>query len=738
MEDENYSHKLPQLTAGSQVAWKQRLSGFDTIAQIEQLCIAAGVSGIFCTNQKFLEKLLSMQPDFLPPNNKRGITLDDYQGSLLHTVREGIPVVIGNPLSNLVTVKWAQSATTRFVRKLTDPGSWFPQTKFTWELAEPSKIDAIFARWEQEAALIAVDIETPIDNPNRTINCVGYAAWFPKTGTSECLVIPFTDMFWYEWVRRFNNLPQPKVLQNGLYDNIYFMRFGLPLHNWLYDTQHLFHSWLSEYPKRLDFITASALRNVRYWKDDGKTGNLTDYYRYNAKDCWATLNSFLAILHECPPWALTNYCIEFPLVFPCLTCELDGLKIDTERLATVAAVQEQKIILDTAAFQSMIGIPNFNVASPPQTAALFKILGVGHLPDTAKASMLKARAAHPLNERILGDLVSLREARKLQSTYFKEEKFWNGRLFYRLNPAGTDTGRLASSESSFWCGLQIQNIPRGDSVKQCIIADDGWELCEIDKEQSEARCVAYLAGEQTLIDLVESPHDYHSWNAAAFFGVPYERIYDESRKKTLDKVIRDLSKRTNHGANYNMGPDVMLDTMGPKLVSKAKVTLKLPASFSLRKVCQFLLDRYSATYPGVKGKYYDSLIAGWRKTSMYISPRGWVRVFFGDPTKAKHHLNALVAHPSQNLSVDIINEEFYNIWHAQIYGELRGIIRVKAQIHDSILFQIRPSHRSWAAKIEETYMRTKVTITGADGKTRIMTIPNAVSDLAVRWSDTKE
>jgi hypothetical protein len=44
----------------------------------------------------------------------------------------------------------------------------------------------------------------------------------------------------------------------------------------------------------------------------------------------------------------------------------------------------------------------------------------------------------------------------------------------------------------------------------------------------------------------------------------------------IAKDLRDLSKRTNHGANYNMGGSVMLDTMGPKRVAQAKLVLKLP------------------------------------------------------------------------------------------------------------------------------------------------------------------
>jgi DNA polymerase I-like protein with 3'-5' exonuclease and polymerase domains len=747
-EDADYQYRLAGLTAGSQVAWKTKLSTPATIRDLEDTIakLPGGITGIVCSNQQFLEKLLWAQADFLPPNNRRGVTLDDYQGSMLFTPRDKIPVVFINPLQNLVTTTTAMPAAKRFISKLTDPGSFFDATPFTWELATPTNLPEYLARWEKHAAIISIDIETPIDNPLKTINCVGYAAYFPATHTTECLVIPFDSSFNLEFVLKFNNLPQPKVMQNGLYDSVYFMRFNAPIFNWLYDTQHLFHSMYSEYPKRLDFITAYAIRNVRYWKDDGKSGNLTDYYRYNAKDCWATLNSFLALLLIAEPYAIKNYLKEFPLVFPCLHCELEGFKVDVERMAVVKALKEQEVLVKEKALLTSLAAPNFNLNSPQQVKELFKVLGVGHLPSTDADNMLKAQAAHPLNNRILSALVEVKKAKKLINTYFVEGKFWNGRLYYKLNPAGTDTGRLASSESSFWCGLQIQNIPRGDSVKQCIVSDSGWLLCEIDKAQSEARCVAYLSGDTALLQLVESSHDYHSWNAAAFFGVPYERIYDEATGKQLDKVLRDLAKRVNHGANYNMGANVMLDTMGPKKVAEAKVTLKL--SGSLRQVCEHLLSIYERTYPRVKGLWYDSIIKEVSLTARLVSPRGWTRIFFGKPSRQnKPALNAAVAHPGQNLSVDIINEEFYNVWHAQVYNFyykdgkktavlLRDVVRVKAQIHDSVIFQYRAANPG-TPKVVEQIMRTTTQIKGADGVTRQMFIPSEISAGKERWSELK-
>lgn len=749
-DDASYQHFLAKCTAGRQVAWKSKLSTPLTVRDLEDTIkrTPGGVDGVVCSNQEFLVKLLNAQADFTPPNNRRGITLDDYQGSMLFTPRDKIPVVILNPLANMQTVGYAFHAAQRFIAKLVRPQEFYEQTKFTWVTGTEKNLPEIFERWEQQCTLIAIDIETAVDDPLRRINCVGYCAYFPATHTTECVVIPFTSMFFWTWVRKFNNLPQPKIFQNGLYDNLYFLRWNCPVYNWLYDTQHLFHSMFSEYPKRLDFISAYALRVIRYWKDDGKSGSLDDYYRYNARDCWATLNSFLSLLLLAEPYAIKNYLIEFPLVFPCLHCEVEGWKVDLDRMREVKSKKEIEVLRRESEFQRMIASPNFNLNSPQQVKNLFKVLGVGHLPSTDAANMLKAQASHPLNNRILSELVAIKKDKKLLSTYFVEEKFWNGRCHYKINPAATDTGRLASTESSYWCGLQIQNITRGDTVKQCFVADDGWLLCEPDKAQSEARCVGYLSGETALIELLEGPHEFHSWNASAFFGIPYEQIYDEATGKQLNVPLRDLAKRTNHGANYNMGARVMLDTMGPKKVAQAKISLKLPAHYTLLDVCQYLLDVYERTYPKIKKDWYDSIIKEVSLTGRLVSPLGWTRIFFNKPHRAnKPALNAAVAHPPQNLSVGIVNKEFYNVWRSQIYGsyyqdgreiqcDLRGIVRVKAQIHDSIPFQFR-ADRPDAPGLVLSIMGTSVQVRGADGVLRDMRIPTDMKEGRYRWSELK-
>jgi DNA polymerase I-like protein with 3'-5' exonuclease and polymerase domains len=701
------------------------------LASIAAKVKAHGIQALIVTNAVTMTTLLKALPDFRHPLDKRGsqrkLTLDDYAGSFFHIpahrvgLEYDLPVLILNPLSHLVTTAEGEFIFKRFISKITSPEKWFPQSAFTWEVWSPAKSDKLLEIFSK-ARLLAIDIETYRGDEHRRIHCVGYAALF-NDGTTHCVVVPFKDMLAHAFVRQLNLSKPAKVMQNGMYDNLYFWRWNVPVFNYLHDTQHLFHAWYSELPKRLDFITAFAIREVRYWKDDA-AGSEHNMFEYNARDCWATLNAYSALMLEVPGWARDNYLLEFPLVFPCLHLEGDGITIDSDKFHAAKSAAESALEIHSKRLAVWFG-DSFNPRSPDQCKRLLKVLGMGDVESSDSKAMNAAAAVHPLNALIVSEIIAYREQAKLLSTYFVWEKFWNNRLYYKLNPAGTDTGRLASSESSFWTGLQIQNIPQGKAVKSWLRADDGYELAEADYAQSEARCVGYMSGCTALIDLVESDKDYHSWNAHKFFGVPYESV---------DKPLRDLSKRVNHGANYNMGPQVLLETMGPKKVAEARLLLKLPASWTLIQVCQHLLKAYETTYPEVKKDWYSDLSRNIKLTKKLVSPLGWTRYFFSDPTKSKPALNAAVAHGPQNLSVGIINKVFYQIWRDSVWGDLKGVLRIKAQVHDSILFCYKGE---FIANVVKERMKCPVPVKGVDGVTRTMLIPPDLSAGKIYWADLK-
>lgn len=729
-DDRPYLPKFREIVGAHDV--KISLTSDEYISSIAAKVRANKLEAIITTDPVTMLTLLSTQPDFRRPRNKNGafkhLTLDDYAGSCFLIpgsklgVDHDVRVLILNPLAHLIITPEGKFVFRRFISKVTKPETWFPQTPFSWELWKPETSARLLAKFSS-AKLLAIDIETYVGDEQRRIHCVGYAGLFAD-GSTHTVVVPFKDMLAHAFVRQLNSSMPAKIFQNGMYDNLYFLRFNVPCVNWLYDTQHLFHSWYAELPKRLDFLTAFAVRDIRYWKDDAKTGGEYELFEYNARDCWATLTAWCSLIIEVPTWALDNYRMEFPLVFPCLHMEADGLSLDSTKFDSAKSDAEAKLAIEKAKLSAWFG-PVFNPGSPDQCKRLLKVLGMGTVESADAKAMIACASIHPFNERIVSAIIAYRKQAKLLSTYFKWDKFWCDRLYGRTNPAGTDTGRMSATESSFWCGLQYQNIPAGNSVKSWIVPDAGWLFSECDYAQSDARGVGYLSGCKSLITLVESELDYHTQNASTFFGVKYMEV---------TTILRTLAKRVNHGANFNMGAAVMLETMGPKLVAQARLLLKLPSKLTLLQVCQHLLNVYANTYPEVKHAWYDELKRTIKLTKKLVSPFGHTRYFFGDPSANKPALNAAVAHGPQNLTAGVLNAAFYPIWRESVYGSLRDLVRLKAQVHDSILFVYKGDN---TPSIVQTMMQIPVKVKGADGVVRTMIIPADVKKNGDSWGALK-
>jgi DNA polymerase I-like protein with 3'-5' exonuclease and polymerase domains len=724
------------------------LEPITTLSEILIPCKKKGITRCISTNQVLLQKLVSLQGD----TGRKKPSIDNYAGSYFQ--HDGMEFVFIDPLEQLVSVNYGAFLTRRYISKLASPEAWTaPVPTFQWCIATASNIESIYERLKNAYA-IACDIET-FSSP-LSIRCCGYTAIFIEGGriTTESVVLPLDSRFALVWLRKLNELPAPKIFQNGKYDCSYLSMYNAVPYNYLWDTAHLFHSWYSELPKDLGFLQAFFVREAAYWKDLASSSDLHQYYLYNAKDTWATACVWMAQMLEMPAWATQNYLNEFPLVFPCHMAEMKGIKRDMVELKVAKEEADTKLLAEQGSLNRMLAIKpahNFNVNSPVQMKQLLAVIGCKDLESADEKNLKKAALRHPLNARIIGRILSIRKTRKLISTYLGDGKEHNGYILYSLNPHGTDTSRLASREHHFWCGLQIQNIPRGAAVKRTLVADDGFRLAECDLEQAESRDTAYIAGDESLIKAVSGTRDFHSVNASAFFGVPYDSIYSDTLHKTIDKVIRDLAKRVNHGANYNMGPDVLVETMGLDKIWEAQLLLKLPKFWTPRQVAEHLLAAFHKTYPSISRIYYPGVVSEIVTTRMHssraihtceyqASSQGLTRFCFGHPDKNKRDLNSYVAHPPQSLNAMTLNKAFMKVFYELAINPVHSSnFRLHGQIHDSILFSFREGHEYLCEEVKQR-MEIPVTVKGYDGKTRTFVVPAGIKagrdgKGSIRWSE---
>ena len=651
---------------------------------------------------------------------------DDNYGTMVLLPGTSIPLILVPPLKQLYSRNYGTFLAKHYLNyKLL--GNCLTKDKFTWQFITYKNFQSVLATLAG-CSLIAVDIET--HKIGLRITSCAYSGLLPSGLSFNAVINVNTDQdidFCFSVMKQLNALPNPKVTQNGQYDNTYFLRFNIPLVNWIYDTGYLMHSFCPELPKDLAFISSFFLSNFIYWKDESSS----NLYEYNAKDSHNTLWVFLSqlvYLRGLNSYALDNYAEVFPVNYPCLSAGMEGMVVNEEQMKALFVEATEKYQAAQAKLAYYIGVPNFNPGSFQQVGKLFKALGYPQN-GTDKKALRNFYEASEFNIPIADLIKEYRFHKKAASTYFSFELL-GGRMMYMLTPHGPETARMASKSSNLWCGAQVQNFP--PYGRKMVEAEPGFKFIATDKAQSESYCTGYIAKEPKLIHVVTTSPDFHCQNGSMFFGIPFDKLYDVETHKKLNVAIRDLAKKVNHGANYNMGANKLLEQMGTTLVLQAKQLLNLPNSWRLAKVCEYLLYRFDIAYPRIRGEFQKELINEVNLTQrLYIESVNHTRRTFLKPGQNKLHLNSCVAHKPQSLSAILVNRSFVKVWRELQIKKYPGQFRVKAAIHDEIL---SICSEGIAPQVAQEQADLMVMPTMVEGK--LMTIPSTIA-MGKLWSQCK-
>lgn len=649
------------------------------------------------------------------PNPKA--TLDNYRGSKFNF---SIPAIVINKLNHIHSVPYGAFLLESDIKKLTRLNEVVPkfdyilldtQSEYTKHLKDIAS--SIFMSYDIETITL-LENEEELRAGETLISCAGWST-LSSTGVITSYVLPLVDFgvdHWredgqyelaIEFLRSVNKLPIPKAMHNGMYDCLHSIVYHAEPHNFAHDTMAMMHAEYSELPKTLDFVASLCLPDYIQWKDDAeaasKEKDIRKYWAYNAKDTWHTLRIAIHQLRNSPIYAKHNYADSFKLIYPALYCSFEGFKIDKEdqdkkRLEAQASLEKHEALL-----RVYVADPDFNPGSWQQVEKyIYRVFGavkpnIGKSKSgTDEKNLTVVAEQHPLLALLVSSILEYKGAQKAIGTYYNylQKK---GRLLWALNPFGTESGRMACQSSSFWCGTQVQNIPK--YAKSNLVADDGFEIVEMDNKQSEGRCTAYLAQDVALITALEDPvYDFYKTLGTLFFQMKYEDVSDFFRNKVLKKIV--------HGTNYMMGAKTFKENIGVKVLHETAAILgfKLVPKPSTRRkeeksilgFCKELLDGYHSPFPRVRA-WYKEIYSEVATTGMLKSPLGHVRKFFGDIVKDHNMLRSAVAHQPQNLSVTILNIGFWKIYKQLVVQPqlplVLGDYRLKAQIHDSILAQYK-------------------------------------------------
>jgi len=186
----------------------------------------------------------------------------------------------------------------------------------------------------------------------------------------------------------------------------------------------------------------------------------------------------------------------------------------------------------------------------------------------------KALLDHP-DLRVQG-VVAARLGVKSTLEETRTERFINiadrGTLPVPLRYYAAHTGRWGGDDK-----VNLQNLPRKSPLKRAILPPEGHVFIDCDSSQIEARTLAWLAGQDDLVEF------FTKNNAEVAAGVhkmdmqydPYKimasEIYDKPVSEINEHPERFIGKMTILGAGYGMGAmkfQAQLQTLGVSLLSE--------------------------------------------------------------------------------------------------------------------------------------------------------------------------
>jgi DNA polymerase len=190
---------------------------------------------------------------------------------------------------------------------------------------------------------------------------------------------------------------------------------------------------------------------------------------------------------------------------------------------------------------------------------------------------MKALLDHP-DVRVQA-LVAARLGNKTTLEETRTERFigmsHRGKFPVPLRYYGAHSGRWSGQDK-----INLQNLPsRGtdaNKIKNAIRAPEGYVIIDCDSSQIEARTLAWLAGQDDLVQAFENKEDVYKLMASRIFNKPPDQI---------DKTERQIGKVVILGAGYGVGH------------AKLKVFLKVMAGVEVTiDEADSIINAYRRTY----------------------------------------------------------------------------------------------------------------------------------------------
>lgn len=415
--------------------------------------------------------------------------------------------------------------------------------------------------------------------------------------------------------------------------------------------------------------------------------------------------------------------VEMPLIPLCTDMEMRGVEIredfakelsedfnkelvEVEAKCDAYVEQFKQYILDHNNLMRLTkGTCKINYSSPQQVAALFYDIfklksvsrkeprGTGDKIIQKFLSTAKKKDTKKSREfaEFLENYQRFKEIKKLLGTYVdkipqvKEPKI--NAVYTTYNQYGAKTGRFSSSDTV--SKINLQNIPSKEKrIRKIFKARDGYKLVGGDFSQIEPRVLAFLSGDESMINAYKEGKDLYAIMGSQVYQLPYEdcrEFYPDGTVNAEGKHRRTTMKSVLLGIMYERGATAI----GEQFNKSAEWAQQLIDNFykSFPKINQYRLkiENMAETYG------YVTTITGRKRRlpDMQLEDKDDYRY----QEAHRQSLNSVI----QGSSADIMKLSMIAIYNDPRYKELDCHMIIT--VHDELIMEVPEDHIKEGAEL---------------------------------------
>ena len=415
--------------------------------------------------------------------------------------------------------------------------------------------------------------------------------------------------------------------------------------------------------------------------------------------------------------------VEMPLIPLCTDMEMRGVEIredfakelsedfnkemvEVEAKCDAYVEQFKQYILDHNNLMRLTkGTCKINYSSPQQVAALFydifKLRSVSRKEPRGTGDKIiqkflsTAKKKDTKNSREFAEFLEnyqrFKEIKKLLGTYVdkipqvKEPKI--NAVYTTYNQYGAKTGRFSSSDTV--SKINLQNIPSKEKrIRKIFKARDGYKLVGGDFSQIEPRVLAFLSGDESMINAYKEGKDLYAIMGSQVYQLPYEdcrEFYPDGTVNAEGKHRRTTMKSVLLGIMYERGATAI----GEQFNKSAEWAQQLIDNFykSFPKINQYRLkiENMAETYG------YVTTITGRKRRlpDMQLEDKDDYRY----QEAHRQSLNSVI----QGSSADIMKLSMIAIYNDPRYKALDCHMIIT--VHDELIMEVPEDHIKEGAEL---------------------------------------